>query len=377
MANLNRIFFWEILPSPHQSAFIAALGDRLGVGSVTCVYEQPLDEKRLAMGWQQPDFGTASVFVEPDPKVLEALLEAARPPAVNVVGGIVSSPWCRSVAGSLAQRGARMGLISEARDYRGRLGILRILHGQVVERRWRDRLDFVLAMGEIGRRWFKLCGYREAQLFTFPYVVEEMSQGECPVAASEVFKIIIVGRLVKLKRVDMVLDALADMKELLWSCAVVGDGPEREVLETKSRALGLGDRIGFLGNKSNREVRGEMACADLLVFASEADGWGAVVNEALMAGTPAVVSDYCGAADLIRSGFNGTLFETGSASSLKETLRRKIQEGKTTTIQRNQIKGWSKSIAGPAIADYLVDIMADVYGGGRGQRPVPPWTVIA
>ena len=48
-----------------------------------------------------------------------------------------------------------------------------------------------------------------------------------------------------------------------------------------------------------------MAAADVLVLPSRFDGWGAVVNEALMVGTPVICSDRCGASDVIENGRNG------------------------------------------------------------------------
>lgn len=53
-------------------------------------------------------------------------------------------------------------------------------------------------------------------------------------------------------------------------------------------------------------ARACMARADVLVLPSWHDGWGAVVSEALMAGTPAIASDACGSAGVVRaSGVGG------------------------------------------------------------------------
>src|SRR5437870_11248743 len=71
-----------------------------------------------------------------------------------------------------------------------------------------------------------------------------------------------------------------------------------------------------------------MDSADLLVLPSRYDGWGAVINEALMSGIPAICSDNCGAADLVRSSVQlGAVFRAGSAIDLARVLGTWIRRG--------------------------------------------------
>jgi glycosyltransferase involved in cell wall biosynthesis len=56
------------------------------------------------------------------------------------------------------------------------------------------------------------------------------------------------------------------------------------------------------------------------VLPSRFDGWGAVVNEALMVGTPVICSDRCGASDVIENGRNGYVFEADNADALLQRL---------------------------------------------------------
>jgi glycosyltransferase involved in cell wall biosynthesis len=114
--------------------------------------------------------------------------------------------------------------------------------------------------------------------------------------------------------------------------------------------------------------------ADLLAFPSAIDGWGAVVNEALMAGVPVICSDWCGASSLIRPGWNGDVFRSGSVDDLARALRTWVGRGKLPPGQREAIRGWSHCIAGPAIARYVLNVAAFV-DGGDNARPTPPWTM--
>jgi glycosyltransferase involved in cell wall biosynthesis len=123
------------------------------------------------------------------------------------------------------------------------------------------------------------------------------------------------------------------------------------------------------------------AQADLLLLASKYDGWGAVVNEALMCGVPVVCSDHCGAADLLRGPWRGSVFKAGSVKGLRTALRDWIVLGKRSAERSARIQKWSRCLEGDRMAAYLVEIVRSVQsrpaGGGRLHtecpRPAPPW----
>jgi hypothetical protein len=69
----------------------------------------------------------------------------------------------------LASTKAVIGLLAEGRDWRGAKGILRHLESFVYERRIAERLDCVLAMGQMGSLWHSMCGISEDKIFPFGY----------------------------------------------------------------------------------------------------------------------------------------------------------------------------------------------------------------
>jgi glycosyltransferase involved in cell wall biosynthesis len=111
--------------------------------------------------------------------------------------------------------------------------------------------------------------------------------------------------------------------------------------------------------------------ADVLLLPSRYDGWGAVVNEALMCGVPVVCSDNCGAADLLREPWRGSTFKMGSVESLQIVLRGWIERGRRNEESTARIRDWSSALEGPQEARYLVEIVKYLQEGG--QRPSPPW----
>jgi glycosyltransferase involved in cell wall biosynthesis len=135
---------------------------------------------------------------------------------------------------------------------------------------------------------------------------------------------------------------------------------------------GMRGKVIFTGVMDNRLVRRELSQADILILPSHWDGWGAVVNEALMAGVPVICSDFCGAADLIKPGFNGDIFTCDSLHSLTRVMQKWISSGPLPVAQRDQIRHWSGCISGLSVARYFLDILRRV-NGNCVCNPIAPW----
>jgi glycosyltransferase involved in cell wall biosynthesis len=96
-----------------------------------------------------------------------------------------------------------------------------------------------------------------------------------------------------------------------WDLQIVGDGPDRGVLEALVAELGLGDRV-FLPGKSN-QVPGLLSAAHLFCLPSLWEGFPNALAEAMASGLPAVAFRSCaGARDLIEHEVTGLLAEPGN-----------------------------------------------------------------
>lgn len=98
---------------------------------------------------------------------------------------------------------------------------------------------------------------------------------------------IVVCRLTPQKRVDLALRAVAEVDRQL-PLTVVGDGPERPMLEALAGSLS-GARVTFAGQVPSTEVAQRLAAADVMLFPAVEEGLGLAAVEALMAGVPVVV----------------------------------------------------------------------------------------
>lgn len=111
--------------------------------------------------------------------------------------------------------------------------------------------------------------------------------------------LVFVGRVVPIKRLDVMLRALARAREAdpRLRLAVVGDGDERPGLEAQAERLGLAAAVDFLGYR--RELRPLFAAADAAVLSSDNEGTPVSLIEAAAAGLPAVSTDAGGVREVV------------------------------------------------------------------------------
>jgi glycosyltransferase involved in cell wall biosynthesis len=366
--------FWLSIVSPHMSELMRSLAS-MPDQTVTVVAEHEVAERRLALGWNKPDCSPARVLIKPQDAEIDRLIgQGHGHESIHMVGAGKRGSLNRRVLPHLAKTGAMVGLILETGDNRGILGLARRIKYFLDRYSVEDKMDFILAMGQLGVRWYECAGYDSSRIFPFMYVPER------PVPPSEsrnhrndtdTFRIVFLGRIVRLKDGITAVRALAGLSAYDWQFDVVGNGPELARWKKAAAESGVADRIRFLPPINNRMIGNLFEHADLLLLPSRKDGWGAVVNEALMCGVPVVCSDNCGAADLLREPWRGSTFKAGSVESLRSVLQGWIERGKRNEASSARIKKWSYAIEGPQVARYLVEVVKYLQEGG--QRPFPPW----
>lgn len=133
--------------------------------------------------------------------------------------------------------------------------------------------------------------------------------------------VLYVGRLVALKAVDILAEAVREAGPP-FRLVVVGDGPERGRLQR------LAPGAVFTGFREHGELGDAYAAADVFALLSRKEPWGVVVGEACAAGLPIVVSDRVGAgADLLEPGRNGECVPTDSVPATVAALLRLADRG--------------------------------------------------
>lgn len=133
-------------------------------------------------------------------------------------------------------------------------------------------------------------------------------------------KLLFVGRVVRQKGLDCLLEALA-LLDVPFTLEIVGDGPDRPMFEAQAARLNLGNRVAFTGWLPVDQVISRYGAADILVLPSLGEGMSNVVLEAMGCGLPIVGTDIPGNSELIVPGKNGFLVPLQNAAALAQALR--------------------------------------------------------
>jgi glycosyltransferase involved in cell wall biosynthesis len=128
------------------------------------------------------------------------------------------------------------------------------------------------------------------------------------------------GRLTAQKALARTLEAVAAAEGV--RLIIAGEGPERDVLEARSRELGLAERVRFLGARPRREVMELFHAADATILSSSWENFPHTVVEALAVGTPVLAMEAGGVAEVVRDEVNGLLVPAGDTTALARAIRR-------------------------------------------------------
>jgi glycosyltransferase involved in cell wall biosynthesis len=128
---------------------------------------------------------------------------------------------------------------------------------------------------------------------------------------SDAPSVVAVGRLAPVKRFDRLLDAVAEARARVpgLTLTVLGDGPERPVLEDRIAALGAEGWVTLAGRVQRESLVEHYRRAWLVVSASLAEGWGLSLTEGAACGTPCVATDIRGHRSSVVAGSTGVLVD--------------------------------------------------------------------
>ena len=182
-------------------------------------------------------------------------------------------------------------------------------------------------------------------------------------------RLLFVGRLTAAKGLPILLDAVARLEGATLD--IVGDGPDREMLECYAQACDVSSRVRFLGYRAQQEIRELLKQADVFVMSSFAEGVPVVLMEAMAAGVPIVATRIAGIPELVRDGHTGLLVSPGDVDATAHAVRRLLDDPDL----RNCL-----AIAGRATVEREYDVQAEsrwlatiltsaLIGKNEGLRP--------
>jgi len=365
-----RVWFWQRIVTPHMTELVSALAHQ-GC-DVTYVAEQPMSAERAEQGWAVPCLPGVRLELAQTANKISALVASAPGDSIHICQGLRGNGFVGRAQAELKVRGLRQWVVMETVDDAGLRGAIKRFVYRRLFAAWRKHLRGILAIGAGTPSWVAATGMPKDCVFPFAYFLADQNLEECSWHVTrERFRFVFVGMLIERKRLGLLLDALHRIHPQECELAVVGSGPLEANLRARADEL-LPGRVLWTGRLPLSQVPQEIAKADCLVLPSRHDGWGAVVSEALMVGTPVICSDACGSAGVVRESGKGGVFRSGDLGGLKDNLVAALSRGLVKETDRVALAKWAGCLGAKAGASYLLDILN--YDGSVGKIPVPPWS---
>jgi glycosyltransferase involved in cell wall biosynthesis len=231
-----------------------------------------------------------------------------------------------------------------------------------------DKVDAFLVIGSRNRDYYRSFGVPDEKCFWAPYGVDNdwfaLPRDRRTAARERVRARLGVtddaivfassAKLIEKKRPLDLVEAVAGLRRrgLNAHALFIGDGEERGRVESHAAQHAIAPSVSISGFVNQRELPDWYAAADALVLPSDSrETWGLVVNEAMAAGLPVVVSDAAGcSADLVRDGENGFTYPCGDVDALADRLSsiaRLGMEGRSAFGDRSRdiVKGFAIEVA--------------------------------
>jgi glycosyltransferase involved in cell wall biosynthesis len=199
--------------------------------------------------------------------------------------------------------------------------------------------------------------------------VVAISAGASPIDAASLFGraaalIVAVGMMrpgAKIQSYRLLAESLSGLVDRPWNLVVIGDGPERTVVEAMFGLIGK-DRIHFTGALPHADVLGWMKAADLLAWPGIGEAIGMVYLEAAACGLPVAACDVANVATVVSDGESGLLATEADAPAYRtmldrlladNELRRRLGEGALRKVARDHGIGHAAATLKAAIEPLL------------------------
>lgn len=196
------------------------------------------------------------------------------------------------------------------------------------------RVTGFIGCGRYGAEYYEYYGVPREKIFVAPYepdysLITELPQTYIDDIAADYGlapdrrRLLFCGRLIEVKRPDLLVDAFVQIAEQRpeWDLVMLGDGHLKDTL-VQSIPSQLTERVQWIPFTNDQQrVSAIYRACDALVLPSDYEPWALVINEAVAAGLAIVSTDVVGAAvELVVDGENGRLVPPGKLDPLRDAL---------------------------------------------------------
>jgi glycosyltransferase involved in cell wall biosynthesis len=240
------------------------------------------------------------------------------------------------------------------------------IYGKILK----NRLLGVFAISTLAIKQYRSIGIEDKLIYPFGYFVPSkiFSLSKYPQLdlKPRFFKIIFVGTLIKRKGLDILIDAARKIYETHnnFEIDIYGHGNE------KSFDFNY-PFVKYMGEIKFGHAQSVIANYDLFVLPSRYDGWGVVINEAILAGVPVVCSNKVGASILVKKSGCGLVYDSDLFDGLYLALLSLFREPLRLNAMAHAATNFRKLLSPEIAASYMIDSITIT--SKRSRKPVNYW----
>ena len=289
---------------------------------------------------------------------------------------VVNSHWLLPQGlGVALARGRQGGFRHVATLHGGDAHLLRRLPGGGGLARYTlRRSDAVIAVSSNVRRQLEQATGHDSGARLQPMGVDLQGFRDAPTTQERPFPqgyLLFVGRLIPIKGVAVLLEALAALRARNpgLGLVVIGDGPEGPALRERARALGLAEAVRFQGGLPHDEIAPWLRGCRAAVVPSvvrpggRAEGMPTVIPEALAAGARVVASHAGGVTDILEDGRNAWLAAPGDPADLARRIQAALEERADSPLLL-RAAATAETLDWSRVAENYLGVFEEVLGRG-------------
>lgn len=383
-----KIVCWQSVLTEHQVHTLRALEKIAGEPIEFVLGERELMERKN-QGWKPVDLTSLSVHDLPARGWLHVGVGLLRryPDALHMFNGMWGDRRFFPLLLLAQLRGVKTGLMTEpfsdsSQSYFGARqrwvdtvkALVRPLAYRLAGAMVARRMSVVFAISDKAVSQFRSIGFKKASVFPFGYFVPALA-GENVVRMrtqeSASLRLVFIGSLIERKGLPTLLRAVRICRDVGGdvggdvSLDVFGPG---QPPGPESVPSGVAFRGAVTFGQAQELVRNY----DVLVLPSLHDGWGVVVNEALLQGVPVIVSDAVGARTLVEKSGAGRVFPAGDVDGLAAVVHELLWNSQLLNQWREAATNFQQQLSPEVAANYLYDSL--LFASGMTKcKPCAPW----
>lgn len=278
-----------------------------------------------------------------------------------------AAPFTRTALAACAQEGVRHWIWAEALQPRSALDPKRLARS-LLYRACAQRVDGAFALSRSAALDLRSLGIPRERIYPAMFPGPDYRRPYSPPPSE---RVVFCGRLIDLKGIDLLCRALREIASRRPGIGfdLIGEGPALRHLE-----LLRGSKVDVRvhGRVPSGLVPELMSSGAVVVLATRRlEGWGYVVNEALAAARPVVVSSVVGAGELVVPGRTGAVFPQEDVGRLAEALTAALDLHARAAELAGALEVMQRGTGADAFFEYLLGVMT------RRGVPPAPWLAAA